>query len=382
MTLVGITFFVFGVFLSLAIGFSLRSPACVLLYFYHVAAALFNWDNSLSNPSDSQRYFVQIADFSRFKPGTAATEWFIATVRDVLGADYFDMYMVLHLFGYLGIVMLYLICRRALQPLASASGQPHILLYVVCCLPGFHVWSSVMGKDELVFLGVTTFVWGVAEPTRRLFALAFGLTVCALVRPHVAAMLAASCAVAMILSSDVPFLGRLLLSGGLLFGLRASFPFLVEFVGIEVIDSEGSNEFVQRWQGRNLEGGSSIDISSYSVPFQIFTYLYRPLFVDAHSALGLVVSVENLILLAISLLGAPWIVTVLASGNDRFYSRFNLLFCAMTTIALASTTTNLGIAIRQKIMVLPSLLALVLTAYAARRAVTARSDELETEVAA
>ena len=213
-----------------------------------------------------------------------------------------------------------------------------------------------MGKDELAFLGITSFIWGLSAPKRRLLALAFGLTLCALVRPHVAAMLAASCAVAVILSSDVPLFWRLLLSTGLLVGLRASFPFLAEFVGIETVDTEASTDFVQRWQGRNLGGGSSVDISEYSLPFQIFTYLYRPLFIDANSALGLVVSVENTILLAITVLCAPWIIASLASGEDRFYSRFNFLFWVMTTAALASTTTNLGIAIRQKIMVLPSLL--------------------------
>jgi len=378
-TFVGIGFTVLGLVLSVCFSLALRSPICIALFLYHLSAALFNWNNSLTNPADSTRYYAQVADFSQFKPGTRAVEWFAATLRDLLDASFLDLYMVFHLFGYLGAIRWYQLCKRTLEPTEGPQGSPSLLLYIVCFLPGLHVWSSVLGKDELVFLAITSFLWGLAEPTRRFLSLAFGLGLCCLVRPHVAALLSASCAIAAIVSGGLPLLWRILVSGGLLFGLRSAFPFLSDFLGVNSLDVESSTDFVQRWQSRNLEGGSSVDISDYSFPFQVFTYLYRPLFFDANGFLGIVVSVENLLLLAITLLCAPSLIRALSMERDRFFLRFNLLFWGMTTAILASTTTNLGNAIRQKIMVLPSLLTLLLAAYATRALAAREAGEETTE---
>src|SRR5690606_6599706 len=45
--------------------------------------------------------------------------------------------------------------------------------------------------------------------------------------------------------------------------------------------------------GRLQTSGSGVDISSYPLPLKLFTFWFRPLFVDAPGALGIFVSFEN-----------------------------------------------------------------------------------------
>jgi hypothetical protein len=242
----------------------------------------------------------------------------------------------------------------------------HPLLYAVCLLPGVHFWTSAIGKDGLVFISILCVMWSTVDPARRFPALILGLGACALIRPHIAALLAASGALSAAFSSSVPVFWRVLLFCMLLGGIVLALPFLQHFVGLETLDRVGVENGIEVRQVNNLDGGSSLDISHYSLPLQVFTYLYRPLF-DARGAFGLVVSLENIFLLSLSLLFAAFIPRILRAGPKAFFLRFNFIFWSAATLTLAATTANLGIASRQKTMVLPSLILLLLTGFSARR---------------
>lgn len=106
---------------------------------------------------------------------------------------------------------------------------------------------------------------------------------------------------------------------------------------------------------------SGIDITSYSLPFQVFTFLYRPLFVDAPGALGIFVSVENVFYLAItlklllSISGWRFLITA------DFLTKGALFSFITVSIALAQISGNLGLAIRQKSQVMILLLFVILS---------------------
>jgi hypothetical protein len=100
------------------------------------------------------------------------------------------------------------------------------------------------------------------------------------------------------------------------------------------------------------DAGSGIDTSNYSLPLKIFTFLYRPFFFDINGFLGLLASVENLILLLFTIL-------VLRNGvvsgfkNGNFLLKGLLLYFLMGSIAFALILGNLGIMLRQKNMLFP-----------------------------
>ena len=94
----------------------------------------------------------------------------------------------------------------------------------------------------------------------------------------------------------------------------------------------------------------------------MFAYLFRPLFFDARGLIWHLVSFENLVLLMLTL-------TMLTSWERLRQlakipaARIHMILMATFLLLLAPITDNSGLAIRQKIMILPSLLFLVLTAW-------------------
>lgn len=135
----------------------------------------------------------------------------------------------------------------------------------------------------------------------------------------------------------------------------------------DVLKLVGINEEEFITQGMGLSNRASeltkatsgVDISSYSLPFQLFTFLYRPLFFDAPGLLGLFVSFENVIYLIFTL-------RLLTLGGMRYLVVSNFLvktalFSFFTvSIALAQISGNLGLAMRQKSQVMILFLFVVL----------------------
>jgi hypothetical protein len=114
---------------------------------------------------------------------------------------------------------------------------------------------------------------------------------------------------------------------------------------------------VQRQQSLNQEGGSSINISNLSLPIQVFTYLFRPHVLEATGSVQLLVAIENLIHLGFF---TQFIVLLLRGRISlRDLNWGAIMFVIVILLLLASTTSNLGIAVRQKWMVLPALYAIM-----------------------
>src|SRR5690606_40547964 len=76
------------------------------------------------------------------------------------------------------------------------------------------------------------------------------------------------------------------------------------FLGIEDPSSMESFEALANAQIDYLNRGSvgsAVDLGSYSWPMRMFTYLFRPLFFDAHNFTSFLASFENLIYLILSI---------------------------------------------------------------------------------
>ena len=110
-------------------------------------------------------------------------------------------------------------------------------------------------------------------------------------------------------------------------------------------------------QSYNLEGGSGIDISAYSLPVQLFLYMFFPLFTPPFTALSFVASIENTIFLLVSIY---LLFLLLTRKRATSLTLFLSSYSVVSLICLAVTTSNTGIALRQKWMFLPALLVLTL----------------------
>jgi hypothetical protein len=92
-------------------------------------------------------------------------------------------------------------------------------------------------------------------------------------------------------------------------------------------------------------------MSSYPLPFKLFTLWFRPLFIDAPNILGLITSVENLLylLLFFKIWKKDFVKFIIKSPA---MVKMSLVIFFTTSLAMTFVMSNLGIIMRQKTMVM------------------------------
>jgi hypothetical protein len=97
--------------------------------------------------------------------------------------------------------------------------------------------------------------------------------------------------------------------------------------------------------------GSSFNLSSYSWPFRLFTYLFRPLFFDVHNIVSFISSFENLLYLWLSLfIYKNWSLEALR--DMPLFLKAALVTFIPVTFAFMNALSNLGITMRMKNMLM------------------------------
>ena len=122
------------------------------------------------------------------------------------------------------------------------------------------------------------------------------------------------------------------------------------------------NDFIEYNRNITEVGGTAVDLSSMNIFERLFTYMFRPFFIDANGLFGLVSSVDNLILFLIFTF--PFLKLVIASKVKKLdfapKNIFFLVYTSLTWFFLSTSTSNLGLALRHKLMFLPCLIILIL----------------------
>ncbi|HKP48564.1 MAG TPA: hypothetical protein VJU17_01025, partial [Gemmatimonadales bacterium] len=267
MTTPGYLFMALGFLLSLMLSAWTGTFLCTALFVYHLVASIFYWHYSLTHSADSNGYYQFVPDGENLGVSTHFVGVITAFLRDLFGASYLDLFMLFHIFGYAGLVLLYVLCHRVLQDHPEGR-DPVLALKIGAFLPGLHFWTCAIGKDSLIFMAIVCFIWSLRSPATRSPALLAGLALAFFIRPHIATALLGACAVALLSSSDVPMRWRVPGFGLVLIALWFALPPLVAFLKLEDVSVGTVANYIERRQEDNLDGGTSVDISSYSFPLQ------------------------------------------------------------------------------------------------------------------
>jgi hypothetical protein len=223
-------------------------------------------------------------------------------------------------------------------------------------MPGLSFWTCALGKDSAIFLGVALMVFAMASLRRRYVWMAVAMSLLFIVRPYILIVPVVALGVLVLVNKRIPIGWRV---GGVIviLGLGAVIaPAIMKYVSLSSLNADDIANYVSTRQGYNIEGGGGVDISSYNIIEKILSYLFMPLFFGAANTLGIFASIENLVLLLL-IAGAGWIGRrewrrVIAQPAGLYH----LTFAAAGVVMQANVTANLGIAVRQKEMFIPSLL--------------------------
>jgi hypothetical protein len=284
-----------------------------------------------------------------FGAGTNVTIWLIHWVTRGLPAYFHLLEMLWSFIGLLAIYAFYRGWRWLVWWLDA-----RFLLWIGL-FPSILFWSSILGKDPPVLLGIGLYFYGVAKwcATRRARLLAvaiLGVLIASAIRPWLALVLLVPLAAFPLSRRGQRGWQRLGLAVGVAVGaFLAGRAFLLRFQITDVQDLvQVSNTLAHGW----AHGGSAVRLPEIGnvpsmlrfLPLGMFTALFRPLPGEVGGAFGWASGLVNAVLLLAALLGfAPGWLRVSALPWLKWVVLLILAWAAMYAVP---SSQNLGTAVR------------------------------------
>ncbi len=328
-----------------------------LLYLYHlVFFGIYLW-YAYNNASDSKNYFIQISNFEGswfelFGTDTAFIN-FLSFPLYKIGFNYEMIMLTFSWFGYLGFIYAYLFIREKI-PIKITVFKRVDLLTLILFFPNMHFWTASLGKGSAIFLGLMMFTYAIVNPKSRIYLLLLGSIIIFYIRPHVFMFVAVGAILGYMSGKEkIPFWQKLMV-----FVVMIGALVLLQDKILGVMNLQNSENLIEDFEAaaeKNAEdlssAGSGVDMNSYPIPLKLFTFWFRPLFVDAPNILGLITSVENLLylLLFFKIWKKDFIKFIIKSPA---MVKMSLVIFFTTSLAMTFVMSNLGIIMRQKTMVM------------------------------
>jgi hypothetical protein len=342
--------------LVVALGLLITHVAATLLYFAYVHSA----------PTDAWFYYFNPTDFGSGEGGlgTIFVLSFVQFLKNSLGATYFDAFLFFQSVGFLGLVVLMRLFQEIqIKARAAESLAPVAILF----LPSAHFWTSAIGKDAPLFFAVSLCVWSMIELRPRFIFFCASLVVMVLFRPHIALIIMSSLAVSALFYRSISIGRKAMLLVVAAVGLFLVVGPVQQTLGVDfsTIDSVMGFHDENRMLGSTVAAATTI--GDASLPVRILSLLFRPFFFDANGAMGLVASLENLlVIVAILYLISRWRDLKLLASRV-FFVRFTITAAIILLLSLAFAYYNIGTGLRQRVMAYPMVFALIASVWCVRR---------------
>ncbi|MEH6765242.1 MAG: hypothetical protein V7655_12135 [Aequorivita antarctica] len=309
---------------------------------------------TLDNVADAIGYYRRVLYLydswgETFGQGTTFIYFTLYPLVKFFGLSYFGSYFIYSFLGLLGFYYL-------LNVLINITDKKWSNWFYILLLPNAHYWTVGIGKDSLIFFGISFLVY-LYFFKKKWFLYIFPLLLVAFIRLHTLFfILTAFGATQILLNKTIKISTKILvfvLLGGILFVL---FPFLMARVGF--VDTESILSQFEDLAGQKIEGGSSIYMGDKTLLVKWLSYMFRPLFYDVFNVLSLIVSFENALWLAFFYkIFKNSRKKIQVKYQEFYWFTFSAVF--FITIPAAYLLYNLGIAVRQKTMIVPFLFILV-----------------------
>lgn len=302
-------------------------------------------------------------------PDSLGTKEIVVNIAKLHQFIYIDSYHAIKVsFAMFGLIGIYLFYRSSVIILNKENSK---IFYVLAFFPGILFWSSILGKDPIVFLGIAIYVYGVVglcklNNKRYLVFIATGVIISSMIRQWL---------------GPIMFLPLVIL---LINGLRGigSKIVLMTFTAIAVKLSVGP--FMERFKVEAFEdlltatdktargfisdtGGSTqqlnVDFTSIGgilsfLPYGAFSVLFRPLPGEVMNPFGLVAGLESALLIVL-------LVFSIKRTRIRELKEPLVMWAILFIVLWASVngiiaSTNFGLSVRYRLQILPVLLGLLL----------------------
>jgi hypothetical protein len=341
---------------------------CVLLL-VHVAATIAYYNYVQTNDADTRLYYFDPFGFyyHPMRPGTSFVVYMVQFLKETIGGSYLDYFLLFQATGFWGIAILV----RTFDEIAVELNITHPwLIYLVLFLPGLHFWTSMIGKDAPLFMATSLAVWASMRLQSRFVAFGIALIMMVAFRPYIALVACAAMAIAAGLGRNTRLHVRafllLLAAGGAVMvagSVQSSF-------GVDVTNAESVGDFFASTSTLGERVGGATAVVGASYPVRVLSLMFRPLFFDASGMLALIASFENLFILISVLFLIRHFGLCRRITREVFFLRFTAFFGILLTLLLGYVYYNVGLGLRQKIMIMPSFLTFLVAVVSIRMSQT------------
>lgn len=308
---------------------------------------------AISTASDSLNYYKVCLRtdqwFTLFKSGTQFISFLSWPFVRLFGLSYLSAMIVFSYMGYIGTLLFYISTKENVK--LNPVWQSLSPIELVFLLPNLHFWSSSLGKGSCILFGIALFCFGLSRFNRRYTYILIGSFLIFYIRPHIFLILATGIASGLMFTTvGIKSYLKWIIFILTIIVFIAITQSVIEFAKLDSLDIVSSSTLSHR-ASELSKASSGVDIQQYGLLMKLFTFCFRPLFIDSNGVLGLLASLENTLYL--------FMFFVILRSMFRFWKNWNGFFkisffvFLFGVFVLAQVAGNLGIALRQKAQIMP-----------------------------
>ncbi len=337
----------------------------LLLILYHLGFSYFGWHYIVHHGGDAQQYWMLGKDLSQL-------QWadFLHVGTDVVKLITFPLVKYLHLPFFAGFLLFSLWSgygfRRLWKWTEKICGNSRNTLMMgaaLLMLPNMHFWTSLPGKEALLFVPIVVITEKMYDGKWKSFALVTSLLLIAVIRPHMAFVVLLAACGAVLLKGRLPAKKKaLFLGGAVLSGV------LVWQVLLRVAKVEGSLferlVYLYRLHNEKLkETAAYVPLEDYTYPYKMVTFFFRPWPGERNGFLYQVLGGEGVLLAVICT------AAVLVSWKYRRNLTWNIgMVFSVLLLVLYGTMyvyayANFGLIVRTRSLTMPALILLLVSVF-------------------
>jgi hypothetical protein len=329
----------------------------LFLFVYHLIFTFFSYQIRIeSGRADSMLYWFlskHTTDepwFSFLNFGTDSM-LFLNYPLVKLGIPYWGGFLIYSIIGFFGIIQWIKFAKFVLKDTVVSSS--YYLLSFVFLLPNLHYWTSCLGKEALVFWGISSIFYAIVAGYYKSFGFIISSLLVLIIRPHVALMLFSAIAIIFLIKKNYSFKIKMKFLGVTSAIVSLSIYMVFQISKINYWNWERIKYFNQYSVLSFKNSGSYVNMLEYNYLFKWFSFYFRPLFIDTHNLSMILASIENMLFLILFLLVS--IVLFMYYKKIVFYDWMKIIFLytLFGTIMYVERYANLGIFMRTKIMFEP-----------------------------
>ncbi|MBF0328696.1 MAG: hypothetical protein HQL10_06035 [Nitrospirae bacterium] len=306
-----------------------------------------------------------LSGFEGFKSYTSnAIMIYMSKIQQMIFDSYHATKVSFAMLGFIGISIFY---RAAV---IFFEREDKNIFYFLALFPSILFWSSILGKEPIVFLGISLYVYGVVgfykmKRFRYLIVGGVGILVATVVRQWLGPIMVFPMLI-LFFQGKTSLLSKIAVSLFVIIAIFMSAKVFMETFEIEVfqeiltVANRVNQGYVMTESGSQQELNVSLDSVDSIVkflPFGAFTALFRPLPGEVMNLFGLLAGLESLFLILLFLLAIKR--TRLMELKEPLILWAMLFTVIWALVHGIVSSANLGVAARYKLQILPVLLGLL-----------------------